>query len=69
VELWEWQNEEAIRRCNPESFAGHDFEVFGYEVDEQERRVAFPDVGLPATGSQLNSDCELIPPDPTDTLV
>lgn len=22
-----WQNEDAIRRCNPESYAGHDFEV------------------------------------------
>jgi hypothetical protein len=33
VELWEWQNEAAIRRCNPESFSGYDFEVFGYEVD------------------------------------
>jgi hypothetical protein len=32
-EMWEWNNETAIRRCNPESFAGHDFEVFGYEVD------------------------------------
>jgi hypothetical protein len=38
VELWEWQNEAAIRRCNPESFAGHDFEVFGYEVDVKTSR-------------------------------
>lgn len=33
VEMWNWKNEEAIRRCNPESFAGHDFEVFDYTVD------------------------------------
>ncbi|WP_440764551.1 hypothetical protein [Natronorubrum sp. DTA7] len=38
VEMWEWKNEEAIRRCNPESFAGHDFEVFGYEVDVKSSR-------------------------------
>ncbi|OYR69832.1 hypothetical protein DJ79_01805 [Halorubrum ezzemoulense] len=28
------ENEEAIRRCNSESFSGHDFEVFGYTVDD-----------------------------------
>ncbi|GAB6878148.1 hypothetical protein JCM17823_04220 [Halorubrum gandharaense] len=38
VELWDWLNEEAIRRCNPESFSGHDFEVFGYEVDVKTSR-------------------------------
>lgn len=38
VEMWEWENEEAIRRCNAESFAGHDFEVFGYEVDVKTSR-------------------------------
>lgn len=38
VEMWDWQNEEAIRRCNPESFSGHDFEVFGYEVDVKTSR-------------------------------
>ena len=38
VEMWEWENEEAIRRCNPESFSGHDFEVFGYEVDVKTSR-------------------------------
>ncbi len=38
VELWEWENEAAIRRCNPESFSGHDFEVFGYEVDVKTSR-------------------------------
>ncbi len=36
--MWEWQNEAAIRRCNPESYAGHDFEVFGYEVDVKTSR-------------------------------
>jgi hypothetical protein len=38
AEMWDWQNEAAIRRCNPESFAGHDFEVFGYEVDVKTSR-------------------------------
>ena len=38
VEMWEWENEEAIRRCNPESFSGHDFEVFGYKVDVKSSR-------------------------------
>ncbi|SDF96762.1 hypothetical protein [Halorientalis regularis] len=37
-EMWEWNNETAIRRCNPESFAGHDYEVFGYEVDVKTSR-------------------------------
>ncbi|WP_119813818.1 hypothetical protein [Halalkaliarchaeum desulfuricum] len=38
VEMWEWKNEEAIRRCNSESFSGHDFEVFGYKVDVKSSR-------------------------------
>jgi hypothetical protein len=38
VEMWEWKNEEAIRRCNPESFSAYDFEVFGYEVDVKTSR-------------------------------
>lgn len=38
TEMWEWQNEDAIRRCNPESYSGHDFEVFGYEVDVKTSR-------------------------------
>lgn len=38
AEMWEWQNEDAMRRCNPESFSGHDFEVFGYEVDVKTSR-------------------------------
>lgn len=38
AEMWEWKNETAIRRCNPESFAGHDFEIFGYEVDVKTSR-------------------------------
>lgn len=38
VELWDWKNENAIRRCNPESFLGYDFEVFGYEVDVKTSR-------------------------------
>ncbi|WP_256295969.1 hypothetical protein [Haloarchaeobius salinus] len=38
VEMWEWKNEEALRRCNPESFSGYDFEVFGYEIDVKTSR-------------------------------
>jgi hypothetical protein len=38
VEMWEWKNEEALRRCNPESFSAYDFEVFGYEVDVKTSR-------------------------------
>jgi hypothetical protein len=38
VEMWEWKNEEAIRRCNSESFSAYDFEVFGYKVDVKSSR-------------------------------
>jgi hypothetical protein len=38
VEMWEWKNEAAIRRCNPESFSAYDFEVFGYELDVKTSR-------------------------------
>jgi hypothetical protein len=38
VEMWEWENEEALRRCNPESYSPYDFEVFGYEVDVKTSR-------------------------------
>jgi len=38
VEMWEWMNEEQMRRCNPESFSAYDFEVFGYEVDVKTSR-------------------------------
>lgn len=38
VEMWNWKNEAAIRRCNAESFAGHDFEVFDYTVDVKTSR-------------------------------
>ena len=38
VEMWQWENEEAIRRCNTESFSGYDFEVFGYKVDVKSSR-------------------------------
>lgn len=38
AEMWEWENEDAVRRCNPESFSGHDFEVFGYRVDVKTSR-------------------------------
>jgi hypothetical protein len=38
VEMWHWENDESIRLCNPESFSGHDFEVFGYTVDVKTSR-------------------------------
>lgn len=38
VEMWEWENEEALRRCNTESFSAYDFEVFGYEIDAKTSR-------------------------------
>lgn len=38
AELWEWLNEDALRQCNPESFAAHDFDVFGYGVDVKTSR-------------------------------
>ncbi|WP_323172202.1 hypothetical protein [Natrialba sp. PRR66] len=38
VEMWEWENEAAIRRCNSESFSGHDFDVFGYRIDVKTSR-------------------------------
>ncbi|SDR09164.1 hypothetical protein [Natronobacterium texcoconense] len=58
VEMWEWKNEEAMRRCNPESFAGHDFEVFGYEVDVKTSRdvSAF----LPETLVERDSDDDIV---------
>lgn len=58
AEMWEWQNEAAIRRCNPESFAGHDFEVFGFEVDVKTSRdvSAF----LPETLVEKDSDDDIV---------
>jgi len=58
VEMWEWQNEDAIRRCNPESFSGHDFDVFGYEVDVKTSRdvSAF----LPEALVETDSEDDLI---------
>jgi len=38
AEMWEWENEDAIRRCNPESFSGYDFNVFGYKIDVKTSR-------------------------------
>jgi len=38
TEMWEWKNEDALRRCNEDSFAGHDFDVFGFEVDVKTSR-------------------------------
>lgn len=58
TEMWEWENEAAIRRCNPESFSGHDFEVFGYEVDVKTSRdvSAF----LPKTLVESDSEDDII---------
>jgi hypothetical protein len=58
AEMWEWENEDAIRRCNPESFSGHDFEVFGYEVDVKTSRdvSAF----LPKTLVETDSDDDIV---------
>lgn len=52
VEMWGWNNEEAIRYCNPESFSSYDFEVFGYEVDVKTSR----DVSAFLPEALLNSD-------------
>ena len=38
VEMWEWENEHALRKCNPESYSAYDFDVFGYEVDVKTSR-------------------------------
>lgn len=58
AEMWEWVNEAAIRRCNPESYAGHDFEVFGFEVDVKTSRdvSAF----LPETLVENDSDDDIV---------
>jgi hypothetical protein len=58
ADMWEWTNEAAIRRCNPESFAGHDFDVFGYEVDVKTSRdvSAF----LPDSLIETDSDDDII---------
>lgn len=58
VEMWEWMNEEALRKCNPESFSGYDFEVFGYKVDVKTSRdvSAF----LPSKLLENDSDDEII---------
>jgi hypothetical protein len=58
AEMWEWENEDAMRRCNPESFEGHDFEVFGYEIDVKTSRdvSAF----LPQKLIEMDSDDDII---------
>jgi hypothetical protein len=38
TEMWEWENEDAMRRCNPESYSGYDFRVFDHEVDVKTSR-------------------------------
>ncbi|MFC6733914.1 hypothetical protein [Haladaptatus sp. DYSN1] len=58
VEMWHWENDEAMRLCNPESFSGHDFEVFGYTVDVKTSRdvSAF----LPKTLYENDPDDDII---------
>jgi len=58
AEMWEWKNGDAIRRCNPESFSGYDFEVFGYKVDVKTSR----DVStfLPKTLIEKDSEDDII---------
>jgi len=36
--MWNWKNEQAIRHCDPESFAAYDFNVFDYTVDVKTSR-------------------------------
>ncbi|AWB26916.1 hypothetical protein HARCEL1_03915 [Halococcoides cellulosivorans] len=38
TEMWEWANEDAIRRCNEENYTSHDFRVFGYDIDVKTSR-------------------------------
>ncbi|WEL22690.1 Uncharacterized protein HBNXHr_2651 [Halorhabdus sp. BNX81] len=38
VEMWDWKNASSLRKCNPESFSGYDFELFGYEIDVKTSR-------------------------------
>jgi hypothetical protein len=54
VEMWHWENEEAIRYCNPESFSGHDFEAFGHEIDVKTSR----DVSAFLPETLLETDAE-----------
>lgn len=58
VEMWEWMNEDAIRRCNPESYCSYDFEAFGYEIDVKTSRdvSAF----LPKNLVKMDSDDDII---------
>jgi hypothetical protein len=58
VEMWHWENDEAMRLCNPESFSKHDFEVFGYTVDVKTSR----DVSsfLPQTLYENDPDDEIL---------
>jgi hypothetical protein len=52
------KNEEAIRRCNSESFSGYDFEAFGYTVDVKSSRdvSAF----LPESLVKRNPDDDIV---------
>jgi hypothetical protein len=38
TEMWDWNNADALRRCNEESYSAHDFEVFGYAIDVKTSR-------------------------------
>ncbi|MDB2238441.1 MULTISPECIES: hypothetical protein [Halorubrum] len=52
------ENEEAIRRCNSESFSGHDFEVFGYTVDDNVTVEFFGDFEEDVPPRELAKHCE-----------
>jgi hypothetical protein len=56
--MWHWENEDAMRLCNPESYASHDFEVFGHTVDVKTSRdvSAF----LPETLYEKDPDDDII---------
>lgn len=58
VEMWHWENDDAMRLCTPESYLGHDFEVFGYTVDVKTSRdvSAF----LPKTLYENDPDDDII---------
>lgn len=58
AEMWEWRNEDAMRRCNPESYDAHDFDVFGYGVDVKTSRdvSAF----LPEKLVETDSDDDIV---------
>lgn len=53
-DFWSWNNDDAIRRCDPESFASNDFRVFDYDIDVKTSR----DVSAFLPENLLNIDDE-----------